>query len=93
MVYSINCKYLPATLSSGARIKAVYDDKRPMIIPWDHALNFEENLDKACLELIKKLGFFKGSLGQRYLTRGEVKPNERVYTLYSFSNRLEIPKH
>jgi len=93
MVYSINCKYLCPTDTKGARVKATYDDRKPIIIPWDHALNFEENLDKACLELVKKLGFFKGSMGQRYLTRGEVKEGERVYTLYSFSNRLEIPKH
>jgi hypothetical protein len=90
--YSILVKYLPVTDCKGSRLKASCDGKS-ITIGFDSSLNFDGNADKACLALIKKLGFFKGSLSQYYLTRGTVKEGERVYSFHSHRTRLEIPKY
>lgn len=95
--YSVLVKVLKPTDTKGARIKAWLDgpNKACLILPWDHSINTQANKDKACLELIKKIGTFKGSLGQYYLTRGELESFDflTVYTLQKRSERLEIPKH
>jgi hypothetical protein len=90
--YSIVVKYLPVTDYKGSRIKATCDGKS-LVLPFEHSLSFDGNYDRACLALIKKLGHFKGSLSQHYLTRGTIREGERVYSLHSFSNRLEVPKY
>jgi hypothetical protein len=90
--YSVLVKYLPPTDCKGSRLKASCDGKS-ITIGFDNSLNIDKNFDNACLALIKKLGFFKGSLSQYYLTRGTVKERERVYSFHSFHTRLEIPKY
>lgn len=90
--YSILVKYLPVTDCKGSRMKAYYN-KESITIGFDSSLDFDGNADKACLALIKRLGFFEKSLGQYYLTRGTVKEGERVYSFHSHRTRLEVPKH
>ena len=90
--YSILVKYLPVTDCKGSRMKAYYNGES-ITIGFDSSLDFDGNADKACLALIKRLGFFDRSYNkQYYLTRGTVREGERVYSFHSYQTRLEIPK-
>lgn len=92
MPYSLRVVFLKGTYTKPSRVKATYDGKS-LTLDYNCALSFDGNCDRACLALIKKLGHFKGSLSQHYLTRGTIRDGERVYSFHSFSNRLEVPKY
>ena len=54
---AIVTKYLPATNSKGSRVKAGAFGVKPVTLPWDHALNTEENHLWAALKLCEKQGW------------------------------------
>lgn len=91
---SVLVKYCHPTQTKGARLKAwmAYGGKAAFF-PYDHSINSEENRDMACIGLVKKLGFWKGSLGQRYFTRGFLGNGLYCFTLHNAHSRLEVPKH
>jgi len=57
---AIITKYLGATNSNGARVRAKCQAKA-ITVPWDHSLGVEGNHDAAARELAAKLGWRYGN--------------------------------
>lgn len=50
----ITTKYLVPTNSNGARIKATFGSGASLVVPWDHAINADENHEAAVVALASK---------------------------------------
>ena len=54
---AILTKFIGPTNYRGARVKAFTTSGLRIIVPWDHALNVEENHDAAAIALCRKMGW------------------------------------
>jgi hypothetical protein len=52
---AILTKFIGPTNYRGARVKAYTTSGHRIVVPWDHALNVEENHDAAALALCRKM--------------------------------------
>lgn len=78
---TIQVKYLHPTDSAGARLKAFVSTKGEKItLPWDYALNNDENYCLAAKKLAEKLEW-KGNL-----VGGFVEGNKSVHMVFVFVN-------
>jgi hypothetical protein len=62
---AIVTKYLGPTNSRGARVKATCQ-AGSLTLPWDDALDVEENHDKVALAFARKLGWVSQTSGHEY---------------------------
>ena len=54
---AILTKFIGPTNCRGSRVKAYTSSGHRIVVPWDHALNVEENHDAAALALCRKMGW------------------------------------
>lgn len=82
---TITTKFLGPTNNRGARYKAFDDDGHNTTLYIDHALNSEQNHNRAAIALCKKMGW------EGPLFSGDISKGQKVYIFYDYSNVIEVP--